>query len=174
MFSIKQNNTSPDRGSSQLGLKNVLKKNPDYVPDYDGPIENILEYVDPTGILSWDDLTMARKYNRSTAGDYLGVVPVLGKLKKAKKVQDMFKSLTPIIQNSYDASKLIPGVGRYLGNKVNTNLGKTLFNNRGIGYEGLEAIFKQGGSTNNYTEAELTPKEIEWYKSQGYIVEELD
>lgn len=29
-------------------------------------------------------------------------------------------------------------------------------------------------SENDYTEAELTPEEIEWYKSQGYIVEELD
>lgn len=29
-------------------------------------------------------------------------------------------------------------------------------------------------SNNDYTEAELTPEEIEWYKSQGYIVEELN
>jgi hypothetical protein len=33
---------------------------------------------------------------------------------------------------------------------------------------------EEGGSTNDYIDTELTPEEIEWYKSQGYIVEELD
>jgi hypothetical protein len=33
---------------------------------------------------------------------------------------------------------------------------------------------EEGGSTNDYIDTELTPDEIEWYKSQGYIVEELD
>jgi len=37
-------------------------------------------------------------------------------------------------------------------------------------FEGTGKGFKEGG----YIEAELTPEEIEWYKSQGYEVEELD
>jgi hypothetical protein len=33
---------------------------------------------------------------------------------------------------------------------------------------------EEGGSTNEIIETELTPEEIEWYKSQGYEIEELD
>ena len=33
---------------------------------------------------------------------------------------------------------------------------------------------EEGGSVTDYIDTELTPEEIEWYKSQGYIVEELD
>jgi hypothetical protein len=33
---------------------------------------------------------------------------------------------------------------------------------------------EEGGSTNDYIDTELTPEEIEWYKSQGYEIEELD
>jgi uncharacterized protein YgiB involved in biofilm formation len=144
-FKPPVDNTSPDMGSSQRGLDVLLKSDPNFYPDYDGPIENILEYVDPTGVLSWNDLETARRYNRDGAGDYLAVVPVLGKLKKAKYMEDMFKSITPLIQNKYDASKLIPGVGKYFGKRVNSDLGKTLFNNRGVGYEVIEANLRDGG-----------------------------
>jgi hypothetical protein len=34
--------------------------------------------------------------------------------------------------------------------------------------------YANGGNVSNYIERELNPKQIEWYKSQGYNVEELD
>jgi hypothetical protein len=38
----------------------------------------------------------------------------------------------------------------------------------------LHGYKENGGSTNEIIETELTPEEIEWYKSQGYEIEELD
>ena len=43
-----------------------------------------------------------------------------------------------------------------------------------IGLGAAATQYKQGGTTNNYIELDLTPEEIQVYKDGGYVVEEID
>jgi hypothetical protein len=60
-------------------------------------------------------------------------------------------------------------------NQYNKSLSRAPDREFVVPFEEQELYKKEdGGLTNEVIEADLTPEEIEWYKSQGYIVEELD
>jgi hypothetical protein len=71
----------------------------------DSKLENFAEYLDPTGLLSWDDVEAARDSKTMPSGEkyvnYAGAVPVFGKAPKIVK----------------GISKGVNAVGLYLDNK---------------------------------------------------------
>ena len=61
-------------------------------------------------------------------------------------------------------------------NAALTGLKEESIGNHLIKHESVDNMkneHKLGGNTNDYIELYLTPKEIKWYKSQGYIVKDI-
>jgi hypothetical protein len=148
----------------------------------DGIMENIFEVVDPSGITSWDDI--ARSYEKegmspNTWLEIAGAIPLLGKAAKASaagihiaKYKGLDKLLYNMLPKSNTVSRTLKGAGYagrgYDGYQVydEANRPYTL-NNMGPKYE-------EGGASNDYVDAELTPKEIKDLIAQGYVIEELN
>ena len=77
-------------------------------------LENVVEFVDPTGVSSWDDAS--RAYDKEDKGvvDYLdmaGAIPLAGKIGKipryAKQGFDLFKSGSKAAAATLGASRLL-------------------------------------------------------------------
>ena len=106
-----------------------------YLKDNDSTLENLVEFVDPTGLSSWDDVY--RSYQNTglspqTGLEVLGALPLLGKIGKSGKViaggTDLLHTLAPIMKNPkaqkalYDTYRTYKNVG---GDKLDKALGYT-------------------------------------------------
>jgi hypothetical protein len=122
--------------------------------------ENVAEFFDPTGYLSWGDAKNAYSDWQESgmdlptwrqAADMFGAVPALGKFGKLKYLDPSS------IKTLY---KTIPW-------QQVINIGDT---GEDIDSDNLNQK-RKGGSTNDYIEIDIPEKEIQKYIDQGYIVE---
>jgi hypothetical protein len=106
-----------------------------FLKDDDSTLENIVEFVDPTGLLSWDDVKRSYQntgFSPQTGLEFLGALPLLGKIGKSGKViaggTDLLHTLAPIMKNPkaqkvlYDTYRTYKNVG---GDKLDKALGYT-------------------------------------------------
>jgi hypothetical protein len=110
-------------------------QNGKFLKDDDSTLENIVEFVDPTGLLSWDDVKRSYQntgFSPQTGLEFLGALPLLGKIGKSGKViaggTDLLHTLAPIMKNPkaqkvlYDTYRTYKNVG---GDKLDKALGYT-------------------------------------------------
>ena len=98
----------------ESSIKPYTGKDPDPRDKEDSLLENVVEFVDPTGVSSWDDAS--RAYDKEDKGvvDYLdmaGAIPLAGKIGKipryAKQGFDLFKSGSKAAAATLGASRLL-------------------------------------------------------------------
>lgn len=107
----------------------------EFVKDDDSTLENLVEFVDPIGYFSWDDVKRSYKntgLSPQTALEVLGALPLLGKIGKSGKViaggMDLLHTLAPIMKNPkaqkalYDTYRTYKNVR---GDKLDKALGYT-------------------------------------------------
>lgn len=141
----------------------------------DSNLENIIEILDPTGISSWDDVYRSYKetgVSPETALEVLGAIPLVGKLGKLSKSGihlTKHKGLNKFLYKNLPKSNKVSNTFRAAGISGRASDAKQAYDQWQNGGD-IFREYKKGGSI----DLELTPEEIEWYKSQGYEVEELD
>ena len=93
-FTTKRDNTFVEGKQPKPALKDVAKKNivnssKPKLEDNDSWLENIVEFIDPTGLTSYDDVYRSYKntgLSGETALEALGALPLMGKIGKSGKV----------------------------------------------------------------------------------------
>ena len=98
----KESSVGPYTGNEPDGTEN------------DSLLENIVEFVDPTGVSSWDDARRAYGKKDKGMGDYLdmaGAIPLIGKVPKVarglKKGFDLYKASTKAASATVGTSRLL-------------------------------------------------------------------
>ena len=177
---------------NNFGEKQIISSDPfqslgDYGPD--GFIENIVEFGDPTGALSWDDARESYNEWQNSKNTYptfnqslsmFGAVPALGKLSKIKYLKNTGQfskaafGLIPWQQilNTIDTGQDIKK------DNINSSIEKTKKSEWNPPLIKKEVVVKPKKKLIKKDEggfiAELDDNEIKKYLEGGYIVEELD
>lgn len=102
----------------------------------DSVLENIIEFIDPTGLTSWDDVRRSYKENGlfsgTTALEIFGALPLLGKIGKSGKVIaggfELLQKLIPLTKTKKQQDILYKAYQNYNkigGKKLDEMFGKT-------------------------------------------------
>lgn len=80
--------------------------------DGDRRFENVLEFFDPSGITSWDDVyrTLYDGQEGTTPTEFMGALPLVGKLGKLGKGAKNLKPAAKMLLNTPIAGRIIDGV----------------------------------------------------------------